>query len=97
MDKYRPKFVEGAKNKGVSARAAEQVFALMEKFAEYGFNKSHSTAYALLAYQTAWLKVHHPVQFMAALLTSEIGSPDKIVMYIAECRDMGINVLPQPA
>jgi len=94
MDEYRPKFIEGAKNKGVSAKIADQVFALMEKFAEYGFNKSHSTAYALLAYQTAWLKVHHPVQFMAALLTSEIGNADKIVMYIAECRDMGINVLP---
>ena len=94
MDEYRPKFVEGAKNKGVSARGAEQVFALMEKFAEYGFNKSHSTAYALIAYQTAWLKVHYPVQFMAALLTSEIGSTDQIVMYISECRDMGINVLP---
>ena len=94
MDEYRPKFVEGAKSKGVPAKVAEQVFALMEKFAEYGFNKSHSTAYALLAYQTAWLKLHHPVQFMAALLTSEIGNADKIVMYIAECRDMGINVLP---
>ena len=94
MDEYRPKFVEGAKNNGVPAKVAEQVFALMEKFAEYGFNKSHATAYALLAYQTAWLKVHHPVQFMAALLTSEIGNADKIVMYIAECRDMDINVLP---
>jgi DNA polymerase-3 subunit alpha len=94
MDQYRPKFVEGAKAKGVSKNDAEQVFDLMERFAEYGFNKSHSTAYALLAYQTAWLKVHHPVQFMAALLSSEIGNADKIVMYIAECRDMGINVLP---
>jgi len=94
MDEYRPKFVEGAKNNGVSKNSAEQVFDLMEKFAEYGFNKSHATAYALLAYQTAWLKVHYPVQFMAALLTSEIGNTDKIVMYITECRDMGINVLP---
>ena len=94
MDEYRPKFIEGAKNKGVSAKVAEQVFDLMEKFALYGFNKSHATAYALLAYQTAWLKVHYPVQFMAALLTSEIGSTDKIVMYISECRDMGISVLP---
>ena len=94
MDKYRPKFVEGAKNNGVSARDAEQVFALMEKFAEYGFNKSHATAYAMLAYQTAWLKVHHPVQFMAALLTNEVGNTDKVVMYISECRDMGIKVLP---
>jgi DNA polymerase-3 subunit alpha len=94
MDQYRPKFVEGAKNNGVPGKTAEQVFALMEKFAEYGFNKSHATAYALVAYHTAWLKVHHPVQFMAALLTNEIGNTDKIVMYISECRDMGINVLP---
>jgi DNA polymerase-3 subunit alpha len=66
----------------------------MEQFAKYGFNKSHSTAYALLAYQTAYLKVHFPVQFMAALLSSEVGNTDKIVMYIAECKDMGIPVLP---
>jgi DNA polymerase-3 subunit alpha len=66
----------------------------MEQFAQYGFNKSHSTAYALLAYQTAYLKVHYPVQFMASLLTSEIGNTEKIVMYIAECKDMGIPVLP---
>jgi DNA polymerase-3 subunit alpha len=66
----------------------------MEQFAQYGFNKSHSTAYALLAYQTAYLKVHFPVQFMAALLSSEIGNTDKIVMYIAECKGMGIPVLP---
>jgi DNA polymerase III subunit alpha len=71
-----------------------QVFDLMEQFAQYGFNKSHSTAYALLAYQTAYLKVHYPVQFMAALLTSEIGNTEKIVMYIAECKDMGIPILP---
>ena len=94
MDEYRPKFISGAKKQGVPGKTAEQVFALMEKFAEYGFNKSHATAYALLAYQTAWLKVHYPVQFMAALLTSEIGNTDKVVMYISECRDMGINVLP---
>ena len=94
MDAYRPKFVDGAKDKGVPQKIAEQVFALMEKFAEYGFNKSHATAYALLAYQTAWLKVNHPVQFMTALLSSEIGNTDKIVMYLAECRDMGISVLP---
>ena len=94
MDEYRPKFIEGAKSKDVAKKDAEQVFDLMEKFAEYGFNKSHATAYALLAYQTAWLKVHYPVQFMAALLTNEIGNTDKVVMYISECRDMGINVLP---
>ena len=66
----------------------------MQHFAQYGFNKSHSTAYALLAYQTAYLKVHYPVQFMASLLSSEVGNTDKIVMYIAECKDMRIPVLP---
>ena len=90
----RDKFIEGARKNKIPEKAAIQVFDLMEQFAQYGFNKSHSTAYALLAYQTAYLKVHYPVQFMAALLSSEIGNTDKIVMYIAECKDMGIPVLP---
>jgi DNA polymerase III subunit alpha len=94
MLSMRDKFIKGARNNGISEKAAIQVFDLMEQFAQYGFNKSHSTAYALLAYQTAYLKVHYPVQFMAALLTSEIGNTDKIVMYKAECKDMGIPVLP---
>jgi DNA polymerase III subunit alpha len=94
MDSMRDKFVTGAKEKGIPEKAAVQVFDLMEHFAQYGFNKSHSTAYALLAYQTAYLKVYYPVQFMSALLTSEIGNTDKIVMYIAECKDMGIPILP---
>ncbi len=94
MNSMRAKFVEGAHLNKIPERTAVQVFDLMEQFAQYGFNKSHSTAYALLAYQTAYLKVHYPVQFMAALLTSEIGDTDKVVMYIAECRDMGIPVLP---
>jgi DNA polymerase III subunit alpha len=94
MISMRDKFVEGARNNKIPEKAAIQVFDLMEQFAQYGFNKSHSTAYALLAYQTAYLKVHHPVQFMAALLSSEIGNTEKIVMYIAECKDMGIPVLP---
>ena len=66
----------------------------MEQFAGYGFNKSHSTAYALLAYQTAYLKSHYPVQFMAAQLTSEVSNTDKIVKHLAECREMQIRVLP---
>ncbi|NWG12118.1 MAG: DNA polymerase III subunit alpha [Acidobacteria bacterium] len=94
MQSMRPKFIEGARKNKVPEKTAAQVFDLMEQFGQYGFNKSHSTAYALLAYQTAYLKVHYPVQFMAALLSSEIGKTDKIVSYIAECRDMGIPVLP---
>jgi DNA polymerase-3 subunit alpha len=94
MNSMRDKFIEGARSKKIPEKTAIQVFALMEQFAQYGFNKSHSTAYALLAYQTAYLKVHYPVQFMAALLSSEIGNTDKIVMYIAECKEMGIPVLP---
>jgi len=94
MLSMKDKFLEGARANNIQERAALQVFDLMEQFAQYGFNKSHATAYALLAYQTAYLKVHYPVQFMAALLSSEVGNTAKIVMYIAECRDMGIPVLP---
>jgi DNA polymerase-3 subunit alpha len=94
MNSMREKFLEGARKKNIPEKSAQQVFSLMEQFAQYGFNKSHSTAYALLAYQTAYLKVYYPVQFMASLLTNEIGNTDKIVMYIAECKDMGIAVLP---
>jgi len=94
MVSMRDKFVSGAAANGIREKDAVAVYELMKQFAQYGFNKSHATAYALLAYQTAYLKAHHPVQFMAALLTSEIGNTDKIVMYIAECREMGIPVLP---
>ena len=94
MTSMRDKFIDGARKNKIADKTAIQVFDLMEQFAQYGFNKSHSTAYALLAYQTAYLKVHYPVQFMAALLSSEIGNTEKIVMYIAECKDMGIPVLP---
>jgi DNA polymerase-3 subunit alpha len=94
MTSMGAKFIEGARKQKIPEKVAAQVYVQMQQFAQYGFNKSHSTAYALLAYQTAYLKVHYPVQFMAALLTSEIGNTDKIVMYIAECKDMGIPVLP---
>ncbi len=94
MKSSEEKFLLGAKKNKIPEKTAVQVFELIQQFAQYGFNKSHATAYALLAYQTAYLKVHYPVQFMAALLSSEIGKTDKIVMYIAECRDMGVSVLP---
>ncbi len=94
MTSMGAKFKDGARKKSIPEKTTIQVFELMRQFAQYGFNKSHSTAYALLAYQTAYLKVHYPVQFMAALLSSEIGNTEKIVMYIAECKDMGIAVLP---
>ena len=94
MDKQRERFTSGAKEKGFNAKKAEKLFELMAKFAGYGFNKSHSAAYAYLAYVTAYLKAHYPLDFMSALLTSETGTATKVVKYINECRDMGINVLP---
>lgn len=94
MVAMREKFLAGARQNGVPPRKAEKLFELMEQFAGYGFNKSHSAAYALIAYQTAYLKAHYPVEFMAALLTSEIGNQDKLTEYLNECRDMGIGVLP---
>jgi DNA polymerase-3 subunit alpha len=94
MEKQRERFREGARKKKLDLEKTERIFELMAKFAEYGFNKSHSAAYALIAFQTAHLKAHYPVEFMAALLTSEADTTDKIVKYIAECRDMKIEVLP---
>jgi DNA polymerase-3 subunit alpha len=94
MEKMKKLFVEGAGGNGLFPEMATKIFDLMAKFAEYGFNKSHSAAYALIAYQTAYLKAHFPVEFMAALLTAELGNIDKISFYIAECKRMGIAVLP---
>ncbi|MCD5401556.1 DNA polymerase III subunit alpha, partial [candidate division NPL-UPA2 bacterium] len=94
MDQQRQAFLEGAAKNGVSKRATNRIFDLVSHFAGYGFNKSHSTAYALIAYQTAYLKANYPVEFMAALLTSEMGNTDKVVTYINECREMGVRVLP---
>lgn len=94
MAKQREKFVEGAKNNKIKTEKAEKIFDLMAHFAGYGFNKSHSAAYAMLAYQTAYLKTHYSVEFMAALLTSEKDNTDKVVKYINECRDMDISILP---
>jgi len=94
MAKHRAKFVEGAVANGVAQQMAEKLFGLIDKFGGYGFNKSHSAAYAMIAYQTAYLKAHYPVQFMAALLTQDMGSQDKTIKNIAECRAMGIEILP---
>ncbi len=88
----RTKFLEGAKKNGIDPKKAEKIFDLMAKFAGYGFNKSHSAAYALIAYQTAYLKAHYPVEFMAALISADMGNTDQVVKYINECRDMCIPV-----
>ncbi len=94
MEMQKEKFIQGAKKNRIPLAKAEKIFDHMSKFAEYGFNKSHSAAYALIAYQTAYLKAHYPIEFMAASLTSEVQNADKIVKYIAECREMGIDILP---
>ena len=94
MDELSIKFVEGAEKKDIPKKKAEDIFALIEKFAQYGFNKSHSTAYAYVAYQTAWLKTHYPAEFMSANLTSEMGTIDRVVILINECKKLGIEVTP---
>jgi len=94
MDSQRERFLQGAAKLKFPAKKVEKIFDLMAQFAEYGFNKSHSAAYAYLAYLTAYLKAHYPVEFMSALLTSETGNTSKVVKYINECRDMQIQVLP---
>src|SRR5438093_4244657 len=95
MAAHRQKFLDGARSRGFKdEKKITRIFDLMEQFAGYGFNKSHSAAYAVLAYRTAYLKAQHPQYFMAAMLTSERGNQDKVVKYINECRDMGIAILP---
>ncbi len=94
MAKQREIFMAGAAERKFPKAKAGEIFDLMEKFAGYGFNKSHSAAYSLLAYHTAWLKTHYPVEFMAALLTSETSKPENVVKYISECREMNISVVP---
>jgi DNA polymerase-3 subunit alpha len=94
MAQHRQKFISGAVANGVDEADATNLFDLIEKFGGYGFNKSHSAAYALIAYQTAYLKAHYPVTFMAALLTSEMGAIDGVVKFIGECRAHSIEVLP---
>jgi DNA polymerase-3 subunit alpha len=97
--KYREQFIDGARDKGLEKKKAEDLFSMIEKFAGYGFNKSHSTAYALIAYQTAYLKAHYPVEFMAALLSGDIPgrnfkSKDSLVEHLEDCRRMAVEVVP---
>ena len=94
MENQKVRFLEGAKEKKISGRKSAAIFDLMAQFGEYGFNKSHSAAYALLAYQTAYLKTHYPVEFFCALMTSESGDTAKIIRYMAYCRERSIPVLP---
>ena len=94
MAQQRERFVKGALERGFPQKKIEKIFDLMEQFAGYGFNKSHSAAYAYLAFVTAYLKAHYPVDFLAALLTSETGNTAKVVKYINECRELGIRILP---
>ena len=94
MAKQRSIFTDGAVERGVDESVATYIFDLMEKFAGYGFNKSHSAAYALVSYQTAWLKAHYGAAFMAAVLSSDMDSTDKVVTFIEECRDMKLKVVP---
>ncbi len=94
MTKYKDRFVSGCGERGIEKRLAAEIFAMIERFAGYGFPKAHSAAYAVIAAQTAYLKANHPVEFMAALLSSELGNTDRIVSLMAECRRAGIAVLP---
>ena len=93
MAAQRERFVSGARDKKIDEKRAAEIFDQMETFARYGFNKSHSAAYALVSYQTAYLKTHYPVEFMASLMTSEMGDTDKVIKNLAECRAKGIEVL----
>ena len=94
MAKQKSRFMDGATERGVDADQADHIFSLMEKFAGYGFNKPHSVCYALVAYQTAWLKLYYPADFMASVLSAEMQNTDKVVTNIDECSDIGVDVLP---
>jgi DNA polymerase-3 subunit alpha len=94
MAKEKEKFIRQAKERGYEKEVAERIFSLVERFVGYGFNKAHSTSYAMIVYQTAWMKANYPVEFMAAMLTAESGNADKIALGVSECRRMGITVLP---
>ncbi len=94
MEQEREVFIKGAVARGINEKKADKIFEQMAYFAGYGFNKSHSAAYSLIAYQTAYLKANYPAEFMAALLTSEMGNTDKVVLYIEESKQMGIDVFP---
>ena len=94
MDAQKPLFLDGAKSNGVPKAKAEEVWNLLDKFANYGFNKSHAAAYAMVSYQTAWLKANHPVEFMAAVMNCDIHLTDKLAQYKQEVDRLGIPVLP---
>ena len=94
MDKQRSRFLSGAEERGIDPEVAESIFQNLAKFAAYGFNKSHSAAYGLIAYQTAWLKAHHRAEYMAALMSIEADNTDKVLTYINDCRRAGLPVLP---
>ncbi|HEX2964436.1 MAG TPA: DNA polymerase III subunit alpha, partial [Syntrophorhabdaceae bacterium] len=94
LAKYREQFIEGATANTVPRAVAEKIYDVIVQFGEYGFNKSHSTAYGLIAYQTAYLKSHYPVHYFAAMLTNEVNDTDKMIKYITECRESGIEILP---
>ncbi|MBF0187418.1 MAG: DNA polymerase III subunit alpha, partial [Magnetococcales bacterium] len=94
MAAQREVFMAGARKNAIDLKKAEHIFDLMEKFAGYGFNKSHSAAYALISYQTAWLKAHYPKEFLAATLTCDITNTDKVIRFVQECRNMGVEMMP---
>ena len=94
MRKAKDDFVSGCVDHGVDKKTAAEVFELLKYFGGYGFNKSHSAAYALVSYRTAWLKAHYPAEFMAATMTSVMGDPDKLPKYIEHSKEMGIQILP---
>lgn len=93
LENYKQKFIEGAKSKGVKEEVARKIYEVILRFGQYGFNKSHSTAYALVAYQTAFLKAHYYVHFMAALLTNEVNNMDNLIRYLSECKEAGVEIL----
>jgi DNA polymerase III subunit alpha len=94
IEAYKERFITGATANGVALQAAQKIYDVILQFGEYGFNKSHSTAYGLIAYQTAYLKAHYYVSYFAAILTSEVNDTDKMVKYVTECREDGIEILP---
>ena len=94
MARQRTRFIDGATSRGIAVKLATQLFDLMEKFAEYGFNKSHSAAYALISYQTAWLKAHYPAEFMAATLSGDLDDTDKVALFVADARQNQLTILP---
>lgn len=94
LERYSEQFIEGAKSNGIPKDTAEKIYNIIRQFGEYGFNKSHSTAYGLIAYQTAYLKANYYIYYLTAMLTTEVNNTDKLIKYITECREAGIEVLP---